>query len=487
MKIETTPRDDHQVKVVAEFEAEVLEKFKHRAARKIAQETKIPGFRPGKAPYEVVRRFAGESAILSEAMELMIDDVYPEVVKEAAIKPFGPGSLDEVVTYTPPTFAFVIPLEPEIKLGDYRSVRLDYTPEPFDEKEVDRFFYQLRTNYATVEPAERSAQENDLVFLTFTGTLTHPAEGEEALINTDTPTQVLIKPEDQPQQDERPFAGIGRQLIGVSAGDERDFTHTFPEDAADAKVKGKEVTYQVKVQSVKSLALPELNDEFAQTMGEYTSFEAMRTSIRTTMEATKRDEFNQSYFAQVVDKIREMATVVYPPQALEEEIKQVLRSIERDLAQQKMDLETYLKMRKLEKEAFVEQEAKPIAAKRLVRSLIMDEISRQENLKVDQKQLESGFSATLNELQVSGELPKMRKRFGDDRLSNVVAMETASRLLNRQVLERLKAIATGQNIEELVNQAEPAVQPAAEQESPSSDTESDNISAEVKNEEEIKE
>lgn len=487
MKIETTPRDDHQVKVVAEFEADVLEKFKHRAARKIAQDAKIPGFRPGKAPYEVVRRFAGESAILSEAMELMIDDVYPEVVKEAGIKPYGPGNLDEVITYTPPTFAFVIPLEPEINLGDYRSVRQDYNPEPFDEKEVDRFFYQLRTNYATVEPAERPAQENDLVFLTYTGTLTHPAEGEEAVIDTDTPTQVLIKPEDQPQEESRPFAGIGRQLIGASANDERDFIHTFPEDAADEKVKGKEVAYHVKVQSVKSLALPELNDEFAQTMGEYTSYEAMRTSIRANMESSKHEEYDQTFFTQVVDKIREAAKVTYPPQALEEESEQVLHSIERDLSQQKMDLETYLKMRKLEKDAFIEQEVKPIATTRLVRSLIMDEISKQENLKVDPKQLESGFSSTLNELQVSGELPKMRKRFGDDRLANVVAMETASRLLNRLVLERLKAIATGQTIEETVNPAEPSAETAAEPETPVSTTEGDDVPADTNIEKEIKE
>jgi trigger factor len=487
LKIETTPRDDHQVKVVAEFEPEVLEKFKHRAARKIANEAKIPGFRPGKAPYEVVKRFAGEGAIVNEAMELMIDEVYPEVVKESGIKPFGPGSLEEVVTYTPPTFAFVIPLEPEITLGDYRSVRQEYNPEPFDEKEVDRFFYQLRTNYATVEPAERPAQENDLVFITYSGTLTQPAEGEEAAVDTDAPTQVLIKPEDQPQEGERPFTGIGRQLIGVSAGDERDFTHTFADDYADEKVKGKEVTYHVKVQSVKSLALPELNDEFAQTMGEYSSFDAMRSSIHNTMETSKREEYDQNYFTQIVDKIRETSTVVYPPQALEEESEQVQRSIERDLARQKMDLETYLKMRKLEKDAFIDQEVKPIAITRLIRSLIMDEISRKENLKVDQKQLESGFGATLNELQVSGELPKMRKRFGDDRLANVVAMETASRLMNRQVLERLKAIATGQVIEEAAAQEEPAALPDTEIESPASTTDSGNASADIKTEEEIKE
>ena len=154
MKIETTPRDEHQVQIVAEFDDETLEKFKHRAAHKIATEAKIPGFRPGKAPYDVIRRFAGEKTIVNEAMELLVDEVYPDVIKEANVKPYGPGELENVISIAPPKLSFIVPLEPEITLGDYRSVRLDYAPQPFDEKEVDRFFYQLQTNYATVEPSD---------------------------------------------------------------------------------------------------------------------------------------------------------------------------------------------------------------------------------------------------------------------------------------------------------------------------------------------
>jgi trigger factor len=454
LKIETTPLDDHQVKIVAEFENDQLERFKRQAARKISQETKIPGFRPGKAPYDVIRRSIGEKAIVNEAIELMIDDVYPHVIEEASIKPFGPGNLEEIVSFDPPKFAFVIPLEPEITLGDYRSIRLEYSPKPFDEQEVDKFFYQLRTNYGTVEPAERPAQENDQIFLTYSGTLVHPAEGEDTAVIPETPYQQIIKPEDQIQENETPFPGFSRSLIGSSAGDERDFTYIYPENEANEKIRGKEVIFHVKVQSVKSLILPELDDEFAQNIGGFPSFEEMRNSMRTRLEANTKEEYDQSYFAQIVDKILETATLKYPPQALEEEIEQVIRSIEKDLANQKLDLETYLKLRKTEKEAFIQNEAKPIAIKRLERSLIMDEVSKLENIKVDQKQLETSFNSTLSQLQVSGELPKMRKRFGDDRLANMVAMETASRLLNRQVLDRLKAIVTGQNIEEAPVEAE---------------------------------
>ena len=117
MKIETTTRDDHQVRIVAEFDPEFMEKFKHQAARKISQNAHIPGFRPGKAPYDVVRRTYGEDAIEKEAIEIMLDEVYPQVLKEAAIEPAGVGNLEEIISQNPPKFAFVVPLMPKVDPG----------------------------------------------------------------------------------------------------------------------------------------------------------------------------------------------------------------------------------------------------------------------------------------------------------------------------------------------------------------------------------
>ena len=95
MKIETQPREDHQVNLIVEVDAEQMEIAKHKAARKISERTKIPGFRPGKAPYDVVRRYYGESAITEEAVEVLVDQIYPDVLKEAGVQPAAAGSLGE--------------------------------------------------------------------------------------------------------------------------------------------------------------------------------------------------------------------------------------------------------------------------------------------------------------------------------------------------------------------------------------------------------
>jgi len=126
LKIETHPREDHQTTMVVEVDAERLEGARRRAARKIAERAKIPGFRPGKAPYDVVRRLYGDAVITEEAVEILVDDIYPQAIKEADIKPSGQGQLENIESMDPPKFVFTVPLAPTVELGDYRSVRLPY-------------------------------------------------------------------------------------------------------------------------------------------------------------------------------------------------------------------------------------------------------------------------------------------------------------------------------------------------------------------------
>ncbi len=275
MKIETQPRDDHQVRLITEIEPEAFEKTKRQAARKISQQTKIPGFRPGKAPYDMVRRVIGEDAIQKEAIELTIDQVYPEVIKEAGIKPAAPGTLDEIVSVDPVKLAFLVPLAPTVELGDYREIRVPYDLEPLPEEKVDQFIDRLRTSYGTAEPVERPAQEGDMVYATVTGKLTQPEEGKDPVIVNERPLQAILRSDDQ-DEDEWPFPGFSRQLAGLSAGDEKTVPYTFTEDSKFDALRGKEVEFQVKVQSVKSMTLPELNDEFAQTLGEFKDVAALR-------------------------------------------------------------------------------------------------------------------------------------------------------------------------------------------------------------------
>lgn len=443
MKIETEPREDHQLKIIAELESSVLEKYKLQAARKISHDTKIPGFRPGKAPYNVIRRMFGDEAIQEQAVELMVDAIYPEMLKEAEVKPSYPGSLEEVISLDPPKLAFLVPLASEVTLGDYRSVRKEYSPQPVTEDEVNAFVKRLQSNYATAEPVDHPAQDGDLVAAKVTGTLTHPEEGEEAEFIKETPVQLILG-DSTVQQDTWPYPGFSKELIGLSENEEKDILYVYPEDSDVEKMRGKEINFHVVVQSIKAMHLPEINDEFAQSLGEYETVEVLRKSVREQLESTKQQEYDRDYFNGLVDEIIDQATIKFPPQMLAEEEEQVLRNIEQNLSQQRMDLDTYLKLMQMDKAAFVEKEVRPTAKHRLEHSLVLDQIARDENIRLAEDELQSAFSEAFQELQATTDLQKMQRKISSEKLSEFLTYEAASRALNRRVMQQLKLIATGQ-------------------------------------------
>jgi trigger factor len=463
LKIETETREDHQVKLITEVEADQFERSKHQAARKIAQKTKIPGFRPGKAPYAIIERTVGAESIQEEAIELLVDEIYPEIIKEAGIEPGGPGNLDEVISMDPPKFSFIVPLAPKVELGDYTQMRREYALPEVTDKEVDEFIERLRASYGTAEPVERAAQEGDLVFMNLGGKLTQPEEGKDPEVVNERPFQVTVKPVEEDPEKEWPYPGFSMQMLGASAGETKTLTYTFTDETPYEYLRGQEIEFTAKIESVKLLKLPDMNDEFAQTVGEFSNLDALRAQVRSGLESNKNEEYDQAYFNQLIDQIHEGASIKYPPQLLNEEMDSVLHSIEGDLAQQKMDLDTYLKIRQIEREKFLETEVKPAAKRRLERSLLLDQVSRAEKIELANDDLQASFQETLSELQNSGDFDQMRKKVGNERFANAIAMEAASRLMNRKVLERLKAIATG----EAEKTAEAAVSPTEAAETPS--------------------
>jgi len=443
LKIETEPRDDHQITIIAEFDLETLDRFKHRAARKLASKVRIPGFRPGKAPYDLVLRTVGESSVVEEAIEILIDEQYPEVLKEAKIEPSGPGSLEEVVNLDPPTFRFVVPLPPEVTLGDYHSLRKPYTPEPIEEADVERILNNHQQSYGTTETVERPAQMGDVVGVGFSARLINPAEGQNPDLIIDETDQIPISTYDDGTK-EWPYPGFSLELVGLSSGDTKTIRHSFAEDDPAEEFRGHEVEFSLAIKEIKSLTLPEITDEFATTVGPFADLEALKTSIRTELGSTKNRTYTQTYLRELVDEVMEISTVKYPPHLLEQEIHQVLHSFEDQLANQNLDLEAYLKTQEQTREAFIEEEVTPIAVRRLTRALVLDELARLEDIQLDTDELMNEVSQTLMQMSQYGELNRMPKGVSRRDFTNAIAMDTASRLINEKIMDRLKGIATGE-------------------------------------------
>ena len=456
MNIEKVIQEDRQAKLTVAYSPEEFEGFKRQAAKKISSNTKIPGFRPGKVPYKVVVNRYGEETIVQEALEILLDKDYSKILEEAEIEPSGVGNLETIETFDPPKFILYVPLEPEIDLGDYREIRIDYEPEEFDNAEVDRYIMNLRRNSASIIPANRPAEVEDLVYFNLSGEFLNPGENEDASIADKTPQQVVIPDEDEESSTEWPFPGFARSLLGVSAGDVKEMQYTYPEDYQDEDYQDKTAIFTAEIQSVKALELPEFDESFVQSLGNYETPEDFRESLEEQMRAENEENYEQEYFNKIMSEIIENASLNYPPQMLEHEEEHVLEDIKSRLEKQNMDFETFLKLRDTDEETFMKEEVQPAAEQRLQRSLVVDALVEAEGLSLDQGMFNEQINVLMGEIFQSGNLEQMQKQMGKDNFSRAISMEGFNRTMNTQLRNRLKLIATGQPIPEDEEEAEPA-------------------------------
>ncbi len=443
LNIELEQLEDHQVKVVATFEQEVMEQYKRRAARKISEKSKIPGFRPGKAPFDVIRRTYGDDAINEQAIEMIVDEKYSDVLEEAKVIPGAPGRLDEVVSVEPPKFVFIVPKEPEVVLGDYLAVRKSYELQPVTDEDLERIMQNLRESYSTSESVDRPAKLGDMVYCQLLGKIVDPKEDEKEVFIDNISFEIVVGGNNA-DPDTWPFEGFSKKLVGMAKGEEKTFEHKYPKDNSDDSLKGRKASFTIKVEEVKALQLPEVDDAFAKQLGGFENVDALRIQIRDQAEHQRKHEYDDIYYDELIEKLVSESVVKFPPQILEEETKDVLKSFEDNLGRRKMDLDAYLKINETTKEAFLEDEVKPAAVKRLSRSLVLSEIAKEEKIKVEQDELKNMVTMQMDSLLRSPGFEKVRGQQEIDRLASAVMMDAANHLYNQKTLDRLQAIATGQ-------------------------------------------
>jgi trigger factor len=442
LKIDTQILEDHHAQLTVEVEPERLEAMKRRAAAQIARRIKIPGFRPGKAPYAVILRQVGENAVLEQAVELIVDEIYPEVIKQAEIKPYGPGQLEKVAQTDPLTLEFKVPLDAEVILGDYNAIRRLYEVPTIPDTDVEKVIQDLREHQAIAEPVERPVQEGDLVSVIIYAERKQAEDTERVLIR-DHSQEVVVLPaaesasQDEGQDEERdletPFPGFSRYLIGMSAGEEKTFSYTFADDYLSKALQGVEAEFKVTVESVKSRSLPAIDDEFAASVGDYADLEALRSGIRKSLELRALDSYNAGYDEEILKEAVAQTTYKYPTEMLDHEMDLVLNDLKRRLGRQGVELETYLKIRQIEMED-LRNEMLPVAEERLKRELFISTLAKAENVEVESEALEKEATETMSYLYQTLPEGEARKLSNRDVYTNIVTNVMVD-MLSRKTME----------------------------------------------------
>ena len=436
MKIETEDLQDRQVQLTVEVPAERISSAMRSAARRLGTTTRIPGFRPGKVPYEVLVGRFGEEAVFEEALDALGQEVYRQALEDSKLDPIAPGVLNEVVSRDPLVLRYRVPLPPEIDLGKYRKLRLDFKPGEATDEALEEVLENLRQRRALIEPANRPARMGDVLVLDVKGVLEQPEDPKERQLLEEQGVSLLLDPEN-----DWPVPGIAEQLVGLAAGEQRSLSHTFAGDYVNEALRGKAAQFHFSCKEVKSRLVPDWTDDLARGMGDYEGLLDLRLKVRESLKEQAEQEAKEQYADQAVQALTDKAQITYPPVLLDQEIHELIEDLERNLRGQKLTLEAYMQAEGKSHEQ-LHEDFKPRAEKRLRRALVIGKLIEAEDLKVEDQEVQDRIDRLIGSIEdKSGNLrtalekPASRHRIGND-------------LLVEKAVERLSAIARGEKIPE---------------------------------------
>jgi trigger factor len=310
---------------------------------------------------------------------------------------------------------------------------------------VEHVLTMLQFEYATAEAVEdRAVKENDRVHISLSAELVDPEEDEEKDIVTNQSLQVITNQEAQ-SENEWPFPEFWKELVGLAINDKKKINHTYDDQAPFEKLRGKSVEFNITVDSLYALILPDLNDEFAhQVNDEFHTLSEFQEDVRKQLQENRQAEYDDQYIDDLIKEIVENSEVKYSPNTLEDEVNETIEGLERNLGRQGLDLQAYLSIIKKDKDTFVKEDIEPAALKRLKRSFVIQKIIESEDIQLDSEQLEFEVSKTLHALGNTASQRNLPKGTNIQDLARAATYETANRMLNNRVLSLLKSIASGE-------------------------------------------
>lgn len=463
MKVEKTYlEDEHQLRLNVEIEQDAFDKAKYLASKELSKGVKIPGFRPGKAPYNIVVQHVGEQRVINAAIEDILDEVYPDIIDDLDEELYGPGQLVDIPSLEPPVFELLVPLQFEVELGEYHSLRIPYEPPTSPQEDIDEYIKQQQLQQATVEEVDTPAAENSLVDTKITGTVADAdPDDEDAQIMTNQPLPVLVKFEGDDDSKEWPFPGFSRQLLGVSPGDTLELVHEYPDDEdVSEDLRGKEVVYKVSVESIRDRALPEFDDEFVQSISEFETADDYLESIEEEWHQQTIAEYDSSYTEEILDTIAEVSTLKYSSTMLEDRVEEKMNDVRQSLEQQGFALEDYLEMQDKDEEAFREEITESVESN-LQRGLLMGQILEAEDLEASPDDVTAEFQRIIDIAFEDEDDPK-RKDFLNGADSLELVNSIASRMSTDVVIKYLVALAKGEDTSKFKKATEDETESAEE-------------------------
>ena len=428
MSLQVENLEHNMAKLTITVSAEEVEKALQAAYLKQRSKISLPGFRKGKVPRQMIEKMYGPEVFYDEAANHMISEAYGKAYDECELEIASQPTIDVVQLEKGKDFIFTaeVAVKPEVKLGEYKGLKVDKVSTRVMQKEVDEEIEKERErNARTVEVTDRAVQDKDIVTLDFEGFVDGVAfeggKGENYPLTIGSGAFI---------------PGFEEQLIGAEIDKETEVKVTFPEEYQAKELAGKEAVFKCTVHEIKAKELPELDDEFASEVSEEAeTLEDYKAEVKAKIKERKENEGKEKKENQAVEQAVANAEIDLPAPMVDLQAKQMADDFARRIMQQGMSVEQYFQFTGLNEEKMME-ELKPQAEKRIRTRLVLEAIVAAENIEVSDERLDEELQKMADSYQM--EVEKLKEFMGENekkKMKEDIEVQDAVTLITEAAVE----------------------------------------------------
>ncbi|MBC7764617.1 trigger factor [Microbacteriaceae bacterium] len=416
-----------RVLVTISLGKEELEAAQQVALKKLSKTVKVPGFRKGHVPLEMVAKHADPEALGQETLENAFSRAVAESFIENKLQALERPEVD-IKKYVPGQdleFTAEADVLPEVKLGDYKSLTSEKPVVKVVKKDIDEVIDRMLKGMGEKKETSVAAKNGDEAVIDFVG------KKDDVVFDGGTGTDYPLT-----LGSNSFIPGFEEALVGHKAGDTLNVPLSFPDTYHQKSLAGEKVVFSVTIKKVNHVVLPEINDEFAAKVGPFTSIDEMKNDIKAEITAQKQREANDKIKDDFVKQLVEKSTVNVPKVLLEDQIRSIEQDLTQNLVYQGMTFDQYLESRNLaDREAWVKAEAQEVAEARIQAGLVLAELSKILKIEATADELAEHVNVYKNQYANN---PDMAKRFDEPE----VQREVANRLITEKTVDALVALNT---------------------------------------------
>lgn len=380
MEIKMNKIENNVVELEVKVESKKFDEALKKAYKKNVNKFNVQGFRKGKVPMAIVKKFYGVEVLFDDAINFCIDEAYPVALDENKIKPVDYPQVEvvEVGEGKDLVFKAKVTTYPEVKLGEYKGVEVNYTKPEVTDEQIENQLKDMQSKNARIETkTEGKVEDKNIAVIDFKGFIDDVAfeggEGHDYDLEIGSGS----------------FIGdFEQQLIGLEKGESKDVNVTFPENYGREELNGKAAKFEVTVKDIKVKELPEIDDEFAKEVSEFDTIEEFKADLRKKAEEANEARAKRELQEKVVNQVVDNATIDLPQVMVDREVQNMIKDLEQRLSYQGLSLDQYFQFTGSTEEQ-MKDFMKENAERKVRTDLVLDAITAEEKLEATEEELKA--------------------------------------------------------------------------------------------------